>query len=335
MDVEGIESLQDYEVWLSGNYFCKHLVSEGIGRGLAPSQGERTSSQHKDLKESIPWKTKRHDKDAMRTVLGDHQRKRWFQWQSRSGLSQSRRLLLAIFSGSTMCNTFVTVKKFFFQAPKEYGWRSSRDKSCPFLQKLAIFVIHWLWFPIGNPIFGNFWTAFFSAVRFFGFWGSAARSLPVPPVRRASCVYVCVCVHVRVSVCGVCVLLFIVCSSFLFLLAFSALALPVTLWTLDAPLQFRPRQGLINVTVTALGGFPRELRNRCSRSQLQLWRSNSPLQLQNRATCELIWERVCCQWDPWPTNPCSLALFKHLLTWIYLSSSSLLSFSKVCLHSHM
>ena len=54
-----------------------------------------------------------------------------------------------------------------FQAPKEYGWRFPGAKNWQFLQKLAIFVVHWLWFPVRDPILGNFWTVLFSAVLFW------------------------------------------------------------------------------------------------------------------------------------------------------------------------
>ena len=47
------------------------------------------------------------------------------------------------------------------QAPKRVRLAVPRG------QKLAIFVIHWLWFPIRDPIFGNFWAVLFSAVLFW------------------------------------------------------------------------------------------------------------------------------------------------------------------------
>ena len=64
-------------------------------------------------------------------------------------------------------NFFNRFALWVLQAPKEYGWRFPGAKNWQFLQKLAIFVIHWLWFPIRDPIFGNFWTVLFSAVLFW------------------------------------------------------------------------------------------------------------------------------------------------------------------------
>ena len=130
----------------------RHIAAEGPGQYFSASDQARIVFSTEDWSfssEGFGSRLKKQSRLEYSSEIGNFKRKghfsskKWSAWidQADLSISGSQRVRLAVPKGQKL--------------PK-------------FAKIGNIFVIHWLLFPIGDPNFGELWTAFFSAVLFLG-----------------------------------------------------------------------------------------------------------------------------------------------------------------------